>query len=387
MIPIFSNTLGRDEVQAVADVFQSRWLGRGEHCKTFEREFGEHLGVDSVLLTNCCTSALYIALRVLGIGPGDEVIIPTIHFVACASAVLEMGAQPVFADVDRCSLNILPSELERLRTKKTKAVILLHYGGHPAPMGKIVETVPEVLIIEDAANSPASTYEGMACGTMGHAGVWSFDAMKILVMGDGGALWMFDQDHREQAEMLRYLGLAKKTTSGMDSAGETSRWWEYEIDEPSGRFISNDIMAAIGRQQLKKLPDFIHRRQQIWEMYQEGLKDLPEVKRPPEPLEGCTSSYYLYWIQLARRDELAAYLYEKGVYTTFRYYPLHMVKGFSDGARLPNAEIINNLTLNLPIHQNLSDEEVENIIFLIHRFFNNKGFLIWDGEFCNRPKG
>ena len=382
MIPVFSNTLGKEELAAVERVFASRWLGRGKECAAFEQEFARYLRTDKVLLTNCATSALYLAVRALGIGAGDEVIIPTINFVACASAVIEAGATPVFADVDKRTLNILPSEIDRLRTEHTRAVMVLHYGGHPAPMAHLRERADDLFFIEDAANAVASTYAGHACGTLGDAGVWSFDSMKELVMADGGALWLGDEEARARAESLRYLGLANSTKSGMDSAaGAVSRWWEYEVDEPSGRFISNDVLAAIGRVQLKRLSGFIARRKVIWETYQEQLPSYfhhevyfehyghPHLTLPPEPLEGCTSSYYLYWIQTDRRDELAKYLYENGVYTTFRYYPLHRVKRFASGQILPIAERVNDTTLNLPIHQNLSAFQQERIITLIRRFF------------------
>ena len=365
MIQIFSNTLGEEELQVVKAAFDSKWVGKGKQCDEFEREFAQHLNVEQVLLFNCCTSAIYCALQALGIGPGDEVIVSTVNFVACASAVVDMGATPVFADVDPHTLNILPSEIERLTTDRTKAVFLLHYGGHPCPMDEIRAACREaVTIVEDSANAVSSTYKGQACGTLGDAGVFSFDAMKILVMVDGGALYLRDPEARERAGVYRYLGLAPKTTSGIDAMGEKQeRWWEFELSTTSGRFVSNDVLAAIGREQLKKLPAFIDRRREIWEYYQQELVNVPGLVCPPEPLDNCTTSYYLYWIQVpGRRDELATHLAENGVYTTFRYYPLHLVEHYSAQCELPNSEHANEVTLNLPLHQNLSDEEVNRVV-------------------------
>jgi len=371
MIQVFSNSLGEEEVRAVERVFKTRWVGRGKECTEFERELARHLKTERVLLTSNCTAAIYLALRALGIGPGDEVIVSTVNFVACASAVVDMGAIPVFADVDSRTLNVLPSEIERLRTKKTKAVFLLHYGGHPCPMDEIRSACGnEMRIIEDSANSVSSSYKGEMCGTMGDAGVFSFDAMKILVMADGGALVLKNQELYPAAEAARYLGLAPKTTSGMDSLKEQkSRWWEYSLDTTSGRFISNDVLAAVGRLQLKKLRGFIARRKQVWELYQKTLSNVHSVTCPPEPVPGSESSYYLYWLWVERgRDELAAYLADNGVYTTFRYFPLHMVNRFRTGAGLPNAERANENVLNLPLHQNLSDEDVKQVCDLVTRF-------------------
>jgi len=371
MIPIFSNTLGAEEVEAVRAVFASRWLGRGRECSAFEAEFLAHLGGDGqLLLTNCCTAALYIALRALGIERGDEVIVPTVHFVATASAILELGARPVFADVDQRTLNVAPGEIDRLRTRRTRAVILLHYGGHPCDMDAVQAEARGLSTIEDAANAVASTWQGRAVGTLGDAGVWSFDAMKILVMGDGGALWMRDERAIAHAMDLRYLGLAEGARSGMDRAAEASRWWEYDVSVPSGRFISNDVLASVGRVQLRRLSEFIQVRRWIWNWYQHDLAGVGDLVLPPEPLPGCTTSYYLYWVQTARRDELAAYLKEHGVYTTFRYFPLHLVPLFSDGSYLPRAEWANERTLCLPIHQNLSDADVGKIVGLVRGFYD-----------------
>lgn len=375
MIQVFSNSLAKEEIQAIEKVFRSKWVGRGQECADFEREFAAHLDTRRVLLTNNCTSAIYIALRALGIGRGHEVIVSTINFVACASAVIDMGAIPVFADVDPHTLNILPAEIERLKTSRTKAVLLLHYGGHPCPMDEILAASGEgVYIIEDSANSVSSSYKGKMCGTLGDAGVFSFDAMKILVMVDGGVLVLKNEEAYRKAEVFRYLGLAPKTTSGMDSLKEKkTRWWQYELDATSGRFISNDVLAAIGREQLKKLPSFIARRKQIWDFYQHELSDVAGIETPPEPLAESEGSYYLYWIRMQKkRDELALYLSENGVYTTFRYFPLHMVGHFNARCRLPNAEKISEVTLNLPLHQNLSESDVEHVCDLVKNFVSRR---------------
>lgn len=369
MIPIFSNTLGAEELAAVGCVFESRWLGVGKECAAFESELAQYWGVDKsqVLLHNCCTAAIYNALRSIGIGQGDEVILSTGGFVACLSAVLELGAIPVFADVDSHTMNIIPDEIIRLRSRRTRAVVILHYGGHPSPMKEVLDACGDVPLIEDSANSIASRYDGKACGTLGTAGTWSFDAMKILVCGDGGALWI-KPDYVGRAKRLRYLGLDENMRTGIDRAGTgVSRWWEFGLVEPAGRFVSNDIAASIGRVQLRKLSGFIARRKEIWETFQRELATVGDIITPPEPLPGCESSYYLYWIQTGVRDALALYLKSEGIYTTFRYYPLHMACG--DRSMLPGAEYANQRTLNLPLHQNLTDDDVGRIIDAIKGFF------------------
>lgn len=370
MIPIFSNSLNYDELKAVDRVFASHWLGRGQECAAFEQEFAAHIGQDRVLLFNSCTSATNVMLQVLGIGPGDEVILPSVQFVGVANAILATGATPIFADVDRRTLNLDPAEIRRLRTSHTAAVFILHYGGHPAPFTAYEEAGGVALpILEDAANSVSSTYYGRACGTLGHAGVWSFDSMKELVMADGGALWMLYDERADRAERLRYFGMPNKRSSGTDSAREgATRWWEFDVKEPAGRHISNDVLAAIGRVQLERLPGFIARRRQIWNHYQDEFRAVNGLTIPPEPMPGCASSYYLYWVQLERRDELARYLCDNGVYCTFRYYPLHLVPFYGCKEQLPNAEWAAAHTLCLPIHQNITEGEQGQIIGLVKEF-------------------
>jgi len=370
MLPLFSNTLGDEELKAVEEVFESRWLARGKQCEAFEDEFAKSLGVAKTLLFNCCTSATYAALSALKIGPGDEVIIPSIQFVGVANAVVEVGAIPVFADIDMRTLNILPSEIERLRTTRTRAVFLLHYGGHPADISAVRSVCDGLLILEDAANAIFSTWNGQACGTLGDAGVWSFDAMKILVMSDGGALWLRSAEAMRNAEVFRYFGFPPEGSTGADLASVgRARWWEFDVEMPSGRFISNDLLAAIGRVQLRKLSSFIERRKSVWLLYKDILADVDQIDLPPEPLEGCTTSYYFFWVQTERRDELAVYLYRNGVYTSFRYHPLHRVKVYGNVEQLPNADLVAARTLCLPLHQNLSDEDVEKVTKLVHGFF------------------
>lgn len=373
MIQIFSNSLGEEELQAVKKVFESKWLGRGPECKALEEELCTHFGVSKALLFNCCTSAIYTALKVFGVGPGDEVIISTANFVATASAVIDLGAKPVFADVDPHTFNILPSEIERLKNARTKAVIILHYGGHPAAFDEIRAACGDkIRILEDSANSVSSVYKGTHCGALGDAGVFSFDAMKTLVMGDGGVLLMKEEALLKHAEALRYLGYGSATTSGQTAlkSGQ-ARWWEYDLECTSGRFISNDILAAIGRIQLRKLPGYIKRRREIWDYYQKSLAGIEGLILPPEPLKETSSSYYLYWVKApGKRDELAHFMKERNVYCTFRYFPLHLVKHFHAGVNLPNAEEMNENALNIPLHQNLTDLEAEQIVGGIKDFFN-----------------
>ncbi|MBU1863269.1 MAG: DegT/DnrJ/EryC1/StrS family aminotransferase [Candidatus Omnitrophica bacterium] len=369
-IQVFSNSLGDEEIKAIEPILKSRWIGMGKETELFEKEFGQTIGSKSVLAVNSCTSALFLSMHILGIGQGDEVIIPSINFIGTANAVLNVGAKPIFADVDPDTLNLLPSEIRRLRTKNTKAVLLLHYGGHPCDFDTISDAAKGLSLIEDSANSIVSQYKGRTCGTLGDLGCFSFDAMKILCVGDGGALVVNRPDLIDRAQEYRYLGI-KNQKSGIDSfKAKNTKWWEIDLGRTSGRYISNDIASAIGRVQLKKLSGFIARRKEIWGRYQKELRQFDWIVRPPEPLTETTTSYYLFWIKLKAkvRDALAQHLVSKGIYCTFRYYPLHLIKQYNSTEKLKNSESLNDTVLNLPLHQNISDTDLDYIIETIKDF-------------------
>jgi len=371
MINVFEPALRAEELEAVKKVFESNWVGKGRLTDQFESEFAGYLGVERNLIrsVSCCTEGLFQAIAMLGTGTGDEVILPTISFVGAANAIAAHGARPVFCDVDGRTLNPTAELIERKITPKTKAVMILHYGGVPCEMDAIGDLVRErdLSLIEDNACSVASRYRGKACGTFGDFGSWSFDAMKILVTGDGGMIYCKNPEQAQQAEELVYLGLLTK--SGFSTSNE-GRWWEFEIGSFGRRAIMNDIASAIGLEQLKKLAGFIARRREIHEAYDRLLFGLDWLQIPPEIPSFSESSYYFYWLQMApaTRDRLAKHLRENDIYTTFRYYPLHWVKGYGSAEVLPSAEKIAHETLCIPMHQSLTDEQVEKICECVKAF-------------------
>lgn len=362
MINVFQPSLGEEELKAISEVFESNWLGKGKRVNQFEVMFSEYLGVDKKLINsiNCCTEGLFSSMEILGIGKDDEVILPTISFVGAANAVCHNGSKMVLCDVDSKTLNATATEIEKKITKKTKAILLLHYGGVPCEMDSILDLARSynLKVIEDSACSVASRYKGKACGTLGDVGIWSFDAMKILVCGDGGAIFVKDEELSDYVNKLLYFGL--ESTSGFSNTVDC-KWWEYEISQFGHRSIMNDVTASMALVQLEKLPRFIDSRKRIHRMYNEYLKDVSWIDLPPKIPEFNESSFYFYHIQVKgnERDELASFLRENGIYTTFRYYPIHKVKKYGmTSEKFINAEYAANHTLCLPIHQAIKDDEV-----------------------------
>lgn len=373
MINVYQPSLGEEELNRIREVFASNWLGKGDLTDEFEANFAVHLGIDKnrVLTTNCCSEGLFSSMTLMDIAPGDEVIIPTISFVGAGNAVCAHGAKLVLCDVDRRTQNVRAEDIEKVLTPKSKAILLLHYGGVSCEMDEILALAKDrnLKVIEDSACAVASTYKGRACGTMGDMAMWSFDAMKILVCGDGAMLCFNTPELRERASKLLYFGLESK--SGYSNSVD-KKWWEYEISCFGHRAIMNDVTAAMALEQLKKLPNFIKKRKAINDHYNERLSALDWLDTPLPLKDYQTSSYYFYPIQVKKdiRDDLAKFLRENGIYTTYRYFPLHRVRAYDAFGEFPNADFAANHTLCLPIHQALTLDEIDFISDKIIEFGN-----------------
>ena len=379
MINLFQPSLSSEETKLVSKVFASNWVGKGAQVSEFETGFANSLQYNSepFLSTTSCTEAIFLSAKLFGFNQQDEIIVPSISFPSIGSAVVESGAKMVFCDVDPHSLNVRAEDIKPLISDKTKALYITHYGGIPCDMDAINTLCNKhnILIIEDSACAVQSFYKGQACGTIGDMGMWSFDAMKTLSTADGGMMYINDGHKRIEAEENLYLGLPVKSKSGLDSSSnQQANWWEFEMNRTGRRAIMNNVTAAIGLAQLDKLDTFIDRRKTIFERYYEALSNVGDLLMPPTPDFDYQSSYYFFWIQTQHRDQLAKYLLDQGIYTTFRYWPLHKVALFSEYNHnsYPNSDYAAAHTLNIPLHQSLTDQEVDLIINSITQFYEQR---------------
>ncbi len=296
-------------------------------------------------------------------------IVPTISFVGAGNAVCANGSKLVLCDVDPRTLNARAEDIEKVITPKTKAILLLHFGGIPCEMDKIMPLADTygLKVIEDCAAGVWSKYKGHALGIDGDMAMWSFDAMKILVCGDGSILHFKEPEMREKADKWLYFGLEAK--SGYENSA-AQKWWEFDISSYGHRAIMNNVTAAMAIEQFKKLPMFMEKRETVHNAYNEELKDIEWLDLPLPMEEGSRSSFYFYHIQLknGKRDELARYLRERDIYTTYRYFPLHRVPHYDISGNFPNADYVAYNTLCLPMHQSLTTNEVQMIIDKIKEF-------------------
>lgn len=358
MISVFGSKVGKEEITEVSESIHNQWMGMGPKVKSFENEMAKRLGADQFLLVDSGSNALYLNIKLLNLPEGSEIIVPSLTWVSCAQAVLLAGCVPVFADVELETQNISADLIKPHITKKTSAIMVVHYGGLAVDMDPIKEL--GFPIIEDACHAIDSTYKGVSCGLIGDVGAYSFDAVKNLAIGEGGGVVTTHPEYMERASVLRYCGIGK---SGFEASTHgKNRWWEYNISEPFIKMCPSDIAAGIGLGQLSKLDGLQKIRKKIWDIYQGEFADDPRIGTPINANGDDRHSYFTYFIRINNRDAVAKYLYEKGIYTTLRYHPLHMNPLYKSNSVLPNCETLNEIGLNIPLHPALSMENVDYIV-------------------------
>ncbi len=359
MINVFGSLMGPEELEEIRTSLEAQWIGIGPKTALFEKNFAERLALPGFVLLDSGSNALQMAVKLLDLPPGSEVIVPSFTWISCAHAVVLCGHVPVFCDVDPATHNATRRTIEAALTKKTRAVMVVHYAGLPARVDEI-----EALglpVIEDAAHAVDSRLKGAACGGLGDVGIYSFDAVKNLAMGEGGGLTAKNPKRTARARQLRYCGIGK---SGFEASASKDRWWEYNVADFFPKMLPSDIAASIGLAQLRKLDRMQGRRKAIWETYQQEFASLAWLIRPQDAPKDARHSYFTYCVSVpgGKRDKFAKYLYDAGIYTTLRYHPLHLNAIYASKAKLPNCERLNDEALSLPLHPGLSVDDVSKII-------------------------
>jgi len=369
MISVFGCKTGQEEIDLVTEVLHSQWLGLGKYVNAFENEFSIFRRLNNFIMVDSGSNALYLGITLLDLPPGSEIILPSLTWVSCAQAVLLAGHKPVFCDVELDTNNTTADLIQAHITNKTKAIMVVHFAGKPVDIDPIINLGYPV--IEDAAHAVCSSYKGKSCGSLGDVGIFSFDAVKNLTAGEGGGVAMKNPDLLERAKQLRYCGIGKSgfETASSDAKGK-SRWWEYDIQEPFIKMLPNNITAAIALAQLHKIDILQKYRKQIYDYYQSNLKNIGDIILPAQCAKYEEHSYFTYVIRTEKRDDLAKYLLDNGIYTTLRYHPLHLNPIYKSSSELPNSEKLNETALSIPLHPNMSEKDIEYVVKKIRDFFN-----------------
>lgn len=362
-------TFGPEELNAVREVLESGWVTGGPKVDEFERAFARRVDVAGAAATSSCTTAMHLALVALGVGPGDEVIVPTFTFAATASVVVHAGAVPILVDVDPLTLNIDPDAVRKALTPRTRAIIAVDYGGHPAPLDALLKICEEagIPLIEDAAHSLGAEFRGRPVGSIATATCFSFYGTKNITTGDGGMFTSQDVELVERVRLLRNHAITKDSWRRYGDDGA----WKYDVVDAGFKCNLTDLQAAIGLVQLQRLDGFQERREALADRYASNLGHIPGI-RFLKTLECVRHARHLYPVLLdpdaltISRASFSKEMQGLGIQTSVHFIPLHLQTyyrerwGYEPGV-FPVAESAYDRLLTLPIYPKMSEDDADRV--------------------------
>jgi dTDP-4-amino-4,6-dideoxygalactose transaminase len=341
--------LGPEELAAVAEVFESGQLTMGPRVDEFEAELAAACEVEHAVVVSSGTAALHLAVLALGIGPGDEVIVPAYTFPATANVVALAGARPVLVDVDPVTMNVTAETVSAALTERTRAVLAVHLFGRPAPWEELQAVLPErVALLEDAAGALGARRQGRACGGLGRLGCLSFHPRKIVTTGEGGAVTTNDVEIADAVRRSRHHGIEPRG--------------DFEIRAPGLNYRLADILCAIGTTQTRRLEELLRERERLAVAYAERLGDSVGL---PSADEGDRHGLQAYVVRLDRRDEALEALAQAGIQAQIGTYALHRLGAYADQGPFPGADAAFERALALPFHNRLTDDDLDRVVAVL----------------------
>jgi len=358
MIKLFSPFIPREAGEEVKKTIDSKWINTGEKDKRFREQLCKKFNWSYCVTTNSCTSALRLSLSTAEIGHGDEVITTPWTMIATNTAILEQGAKPVFADIKYETLNIDPEDIEHRITDKTKAIMMVHYAGYPCDHTRICEIAHKhhLHVIEDAAQALGSKYRGRYIGRLGEYCCFSFQAVKIINTGDGGAVTTPLKENYDRLLAKSWFGIdkEKRKKSLLGSFPE-------DITELGFKYNMNDITATLGLTSLKYFDELLTTRQLIGYIYRKELSDLENIQLLNYEY-GKDPNYWMFPMHVKHRDSFAQYMHLKGIQVGIHNHRNDKWSTFGSKRNLPNTEKVENDIIHIPIHQDLSPKDVHHIV-------------------------
>lgn len=375
-LPFALPDIGEEEIRAVEACLRSGWVTTGPMTRRFEQEFAAYLGGQvEAISVNSATAGLHLALESLGIGPGDEVIVPTMTFTATAEVVRYLGARPVFADVDPATLNLSPAAVEAAVTGRTRAIVPVHYAGLACEMAALHALAARhgLRVVEDAAHAFPTRYQDQLVGTLASdITVFSFYANKTMTTGEGGMVVTRDPALAARIRCMRLHGISR---DAFDRYTSRVPAWHYEVVAAGFKYNLTDIASAIGIEQLRKIDRFQQHRARLARRYDDFLAGLPLIL-PARPGTGATHAWHLYVVRLTSdamldRDELIRRLADLGIGTSVHFIPLHRHPYWRDSYGLrpedfPVADAAFQAMLTLPLYTRMSDADQDRVIRALH---------------------
>ena len=378
MIRLSRSDIGDAEQQAVMAVMQNGYLGMGGQVNALEQELTAFLGGGrEVVCVNTGTSALHLALQACSLGPGDEVLVPSLTYVASFQAVTATGATPVACDIDDQTLTLDPEDMRRRVSAKTKAVMPVHYASGLGRLDEVYRIAEEqgLRVVEDAAHAFGCRHEGRLVGSFGDVACFSFDGIKNITCGEGGAVVTSDAEVAERVRNARLLGVEKDT----EKRFEGKRSWDFDVTAQGWRYHMSDLMAAIGRVQLQRFPDFAAQRVALAKTYDALLHGRNDVRALQLDYGPIVPHIYPIRVAADQRDALREHLEDDGIQTGLHYKPNHLLSFFQEAeapgaatSDYPVSEQVFSEILTLPLHTLMSEDDVRAICNSLERFFSNR---------------
>jgi perosamine synthetase len=372
-IPIARPSFGPDEENAVLQVLRSGWVSQGPRVAEFERKFAEYVGAPHAVAVSSCTTALHLALLAAGVKPGDEVLCPSLSFIATANAIVHAGATPVFVDIDQSTYNMDPNRMEGAITPRTTAILAVHQIGLPSPLAEISEIATRrgLQLVEDAACAISSEYQGRRIGAPhGLLACFSFHPRKVLTCGEGGMLTTANEETAASLRRLRQHGMSLSDLARHGS----SKVVVESYDEVGYNYRMTDLQAAIGLVQLQRLDDMVSKRRSLARRYSLRLSSLSWLVPPVEPV-GYRHNFQSYMVRLTSdapltRDQLMQELLDRGVSSRRGIMAIHREMPYRGTAwedRLPVTNLVTDTTIVLPLFHEMTEEEQDYVIECIER--------------------
>jgi dTDP-4-amino-4,6-dideoxygalactose transaminase len=375
-LPFHRSIIGEEEIREVTETLRSGWITTGPRTKRFEQEFAEYVGAERAIGLNSCTAGIHLALVAADIGPGDEVLMPSVSFPCTANMVVHRGATPVFVDVERDTLNLDAQRLREQVNDRTRAIIAVHFAGNPCDMDAVLETAGQrgLVVIEDCAHALEAAHRGRRAGTMGDFGAFSFYATKNMTTGEGGMLLARDGELADRLQILSLHGISRDAWKRYSPEG----YQHWETLAPGFKYNMFDIQAAIGLHQLGKVDGWLETRRRWTERYDAAFEDLGLLS-PLRRSSGVNAAYHLYVILLeleklsADRDRVlnALQVENIGVGVHFRAMHLHPFyrENFTHGP-LPVSAWATERMLSLPLYPGMEERDVEDVIRAVRKVLN-----------------
>jgi dTDP-4-amino-4,6-dideoxygalactose transaminase len=375
-LPFSRPSIGKSEINKVTACLKSGWITTGALCKEFEDKFCQLTGSQQAISLNSATAGMHITLSALNIGPGDEIITPSMTFASTVNMIALSGAKPVFVDIDYGTLNINTNLIEEKITKRTRAIIPVHFAGAPANMDKINNLARKynLTVIEDAAHAVGTYYKGIHTGGFGHTAIFSFHPIKNITTGEGGMVTLNDAALEKKLRLLRFHGIERDAWKRYGKGGNPS----YDIAAPGYKYNMPDVLAALGLAQMERWQEFNQKRTGLAQLYLEGLKDISGIDLPEVPAYDHTHAWHLFVIKVhaVNRDEFMNRLSDYNIGYGLHFPPAHALNyikaGYADNiGLLPETDLAAQKIISLPLFPDMREKDVVYVCKAIKEIIKN----------------